>query len=267
MEAVATVSSTSQIQTTKAPGHWVLARLGKRVLRPGGVAGTRALLDNLQIWKHDHVVEFAPGLGLTAEMILNCGPASYTAVERDAPSAARLQKLIGKKGTVVNADAQDTGLQSRSATKLVGEAMLSMHRVDVKRSIMAEASRLLVPGGAYGIHELVLTPGNAPQRVRSKLARGMSSAIHHGVAPISTDEWCGLLEEQGLLPADIHYVPFRLLEPSRLIADEGITGAAKFALNLVKDADARRRVMEMRRGFEEVRNYLSAIVIVSRKRG
>ncbi len=267
MEAVATLSHQSDIQTLKAPGHWVLARLGKRVLRPGGVGGTKALLNKLQIWDHDKVVEFAPGLGLTAEMILGKCPATYTAVERDTPSAIRLRKQIGERGQVINANAQDTGLPAMSATKVVGEAMLSMHPVHIKRSIIEEASRLLVPGGYYGIHELVLTPGNAPQSVRRKLARGMSSAIHHGVAPISTDEWCGLLEDQDLVPVDIQYVPFKLLNPGRLISDEGLTGAAKFGLNLLRNRDARQRVLEMRQVFGEFRNYLSAIVIVARKRG
>ncbi len=31
----------------KMPGHWLLAKLGKRVLRPGGLALTRAMLDRL----------------------------------------------------------------------------------------------------------------------------------------------------------------------------------------------------------------------------
>ena len=29
------------LKTEKMPGHWVLARLGKRVLRPGGMELTR----------------------------------------------------------------------------------------------------------------------------------------------------------------------------------------------------------------------------------
>ena len=32
------------LKTEKMPGHWVLARLGKRVLRPGGMELTRLML-------------------------------------------------------------------------------------------------------------------------------------------------------------------------------------------------------------------------------
>lgn len=49
----------------KLPGHWLLARMGKRVLRPGGLELTHRLLDVLSIDGDDDVVEFAPGLGIT----------------------------------------------------------------------------------------------------------------------------------------------------------------------------------------------------------
>ena len=50
----------------KMPGHWLLAKMGKRVLRPGGLELTRRLLSELAVTAVDDVVEFAPGLGITA---------------------------------------------------------------------------------------------------------------------------------------------------------------------------------------------------------
>ncbi|RIK71873.1 MAG: methyltransferase type 11, partial [Planctomycetota bacterium] len=74
----------------KLPGHWLLAKMGKRVLRPGGVALTRRLLDALAISEADDVVEFAPGLGFTARLALDRRPRSYTAVERDRDAARQV---------------------------------------------------------------------------------------------------------------------------------------------------------------------------------
>ena len=54
-----------QDNTHKMPGHWLLAKLGKRVLRPGGLELTRVMLKRLDIQSCDAVVEFAPGLGVT----------------------------------------------------------------------------------------------------------------------------------------------------------------------------------------------------------
>ena len=73
----------SELDVAKMPGHWLLAHLGKRVQRPGGLKLTRALVDELAAEPADEVVEFAPGLGVTARMILQRGP-RYTGVERDA---------------------------------------------------------------------------------------------------------------------------------------------------------------------------------------
>ena len=40
------------LKTEKMPGHWVLARLGKRVLRPGGMQLTRRLLEAASNSRH-----------------------------------------------------------------------------------------------------------------------------------------------------------------------------------------------------------------------
>jgi hypothetical protein len=37
------------LDASKIPGHWLLARPGKRVLRPGGLELTRQLLETLDI--------------------------------------------------------------------------------------------------------------------------------------------------------------------------------------------------------------------------
>src|SRR3546814_9934488 len=71
------------LEASRMPGHWLLARLGKRVLRPGGVEITEQLLAATAIGSSDDVVEVAPGLGATTRRILAAGPASYTGVDRD----------------------------------------------------------------------------------------------------------------------------------------------------------------------------------------
>ena len=64
-------------------GHWVLAAMGKRVLRPGGKELTEKLIDSLNITSSDDIVEFAPGLGFTAELALKRKPHSYIGVEME----------------------------------------------------------------------------------------------------------------------------------------------------------------------------------------
>jgi hypothetical protein len=83
-----------ELQAGKMPGHWLLARLGKRVLRPGGRQMTRRMVEALNIQPGDAVIEFAPGLGETARLTLKRKPASYTAVERDKDAAVLVERVL-----------------------------------------------------------------------------------------------------------------------------------------------------------------------------
>ena len=109
----------SQRPASNAPGHWVLARVGKKVLRPGGLELTLQMLSEAKL-TGSRVVEYAPGLGRTASEILAARPASYTGVDKDPVAAKHVRELVGTRGTVINADAADTGLESGSADVVVG---------------------------------------------------------------------------------------------------------------------------------------------------
>jgi hypothetical protein len=64
---------------------------------------------------------------------------------------------------------------------------------------------------------------------------------------------------------DVVTAPMALLQPRRLIADEGPFGALRFAKNVVTHRDARRRVLRMRRTFRKHRDRLTAVAIVAHK--
>ncbi|QYJ14428.1 hypothetical protein Rxycam_00224 [Rubrobacter xylanophilus DSM 9941] len=254
------------VRPEKMPGHWLLARLGKRVLRPGGVEATRWMLDELGIGERDDVVEFAPGVGATAQMVLERDPASYTGVERDREAARRVAEILhgNRRGCVVG-DAGATGLASGCASVVFGEAMLTMQREVQKRRIAGEAYRLLRPGGRYGIHELCLVPeeidGGTKEEIREKLSR----TVRVGARPLTPGEWQALLESCGFEVTRCTLFPMRLLEPGRILRDEGPAGALRFAANLLRDRKARERVLAMRHIFRRYRSHIAAIVLVARK--
>jgi SAM-dependent methyltransferase len=257
----------TELDAAKMPGHWLLARLGKRVLRPGGLKLTRALLDGLAIGPDDAVVEFAPGLGVTARMILQRRPRHYTAIERDAKAAQWTARQLpsNPEVTVAVGRADRTSLPAASASVVIGEAMLSMQTAEHKRLIAAEAFRVLRPGGRYGIHELAIVPGDMPADEKRAIDWELSSAIHVGARPLPIQEWKALLEGVGFRVVAIDLAPMHLLRPLRLLQDEGVVGTLRLAKNLVVDGPARRRVLAMRQVFERYQRNLSAIYIVAQK--
>jgi len=261
------------LSAAKMPGHWLLARLGKKVLRPGGLDLTRRMLDFLEIGPSDRIVEFAPGLGGTARLALASDPLSYTAIERDAAAAAGVRKWLevgptaDRERLVKTGLAQKTGLPDGQASVVYGEAMLSMQSDEAKREIVREAFRVLAPGGRYGIHELCIGPDDLPDARMETIRHSITEAIHHRAVPLPVREWVELIESEGFEVFARVGAPMALLEPARLIKDEGIMGALRFGWRVLNDAPARARVLKMRRTFRRYRENMAAVCLVARKTG
>jgi SAM-dependent methyltransferase len=250
----------------KMPGHWVLARMGKRVLRPGGLELTHQLLAELAIAAKDDVVEFAPGLGVTARLTLANNPRSYKAIERDRDAAAAVERYLeGPTQQCRLGTAEETHLADASATVVYGEAMLSMQPDSTKTRIISEAARVLKPGGRYGIHELCLVPDNVDKAIGQAISRELSDEIHVGVRPLTVSEWRNLLAAAGLKVIAQHTAPMHLLEPARIIRDEGFLRALRFAWNVATHRAARQRVLKMRRVFRKYSRHLAAVALVANK--
>ncbi|MGV0626972.1 class I SAM-dependent methyltransferase [Mycolicibacter minnesotensis] len=251
-------------KTADLPGHWLFARLGKRVLRPGGLELTHRMLVDAQVPGAD-VVELAPGLGRTAREILDCGSSTYTGVEADENAAGVVRSIVGTRGKVVTGEASATGLAADSADVVVGEAMLTMQTNAHKAEIIAEAYRVLRPGGRYAIHEMVLVPNDVPDSVKDEVRTALARSIKVNARPLTAAEWSELLTGAGFTVEKIGYAPMALLEPQRLVADEGLIGALRFVFNVLRDSDARARVRNMRATFRRHRDNMAAIEVIAAK--
>lgn len=247
----------------KMQGHWVLARAGKRVLRPGGLALTRRMIEALSISSEDSVVEFAPGMGVTARVVLHRKPLQYWGVERDPAAAARLEVILPRgPAQIVGAQAEHSGLPGACASVVYGEAMLSMQTTEQKGRILSEARRLLAAGGRYGIHELCLRPDRISEAVRREIEAEMSKEIHVGVQPLCCCEWKQLLEQHGLKVIWCGEADLDLLEPRRMLQDEGMFRCLKIACNVLLDSVLRERILAIRAIFRRYREHLGAVSIV-----
>lgn len=253
---------------THLQGHWLLARIGKHVLRPGGKKLTERMLANADIAGKD-VVEFAPGLGLTTRAILERDPKSYRGVDRDPQVVDIISKLTSEKATIpascVQRDAADTGLESNSADVVIGEAMLTMQTERGKQAIIGEAFRLLRAGGTYSIHELGLQPDNLDESVKDEVRKALARSIKVNARPLTEQEWRELLEAEGFEVLWRGKEPMALLDMKRNIADEGIGGVLRILRNVLGNKDIRARVLNMKRTFDKYSNELTGIAFVVRK--
>lgn len=248
-------------------GHWILARLGKRVLRPGGRELTNKMIEGLNIKGDDDLLEFAPGLGFTASLACAKNPRSYTGVDRNKEALSLANKSIHHPNKrMILADASDTGLPSESATKVYGEAMLTMQSKLQKKAIVEEAARVLKPGGYYGMHELSLYPDDLSEDIKRALYRDLSLHIKVNARPLTTKEWTELLESAGFTIVAVNHNPMYLLEAKRMVQDEGVLRTLKIAFNLLTHPTYFKRVKRMRATFRHYYSHMQAIAIIARKR-
>lgn len=254
------------LDVSRMPIYALLSHLGKRVVRPGGVGLTRQMLDLLNIQPSDEVVEFAPGVGATAKITLSRDPARYTAIERDEASARLTSRYLkGPNQECVIGRAEQTGLPDASATVVYGEAMLAMQTTSNQERVIAEAVRILKPGGKYGIHEPCLIPNDVDEATKIEIERALFDVTHVAARPGTQSEWCKLLEEAGLQVTGQATAGFGLLSPPRLLRDEGPLGTLKLIRNVLRDKVARRRVLAMRSVLRRYRHSLGSIAIVAVK--
>lgn len=258
----------ADLDISKMPGHWLLARMGKRVLRPGGIELTQQMLGALDIGRDDRVIELAPGLGATTRLTLAREPSAYTGIERDEAAAASVRRLLHDPAyQCLTGTAADTGLGGESATVVYGEAMLTMQTPTQKKAIVREAFRVLAPGGRYGIHELGLAPDDLSQEVKDQVQRELSEAVRVGARPLTLAEWRAVLQAEGFEVEFEATAPMHLLEPKRLVKDEGPAGVARILFNVLRTPAARRRIVGMRAVFRKHRSILCAVTLVARKPG
>jgi SAM-dependent methyltransferase len=223
------------------------------------------MIEALNIGLSDAVIEFAPGLGTTARLALKHNPATYTAVERDNDAAALVNRYFhGSQHRCVVGFAENTGLPSATATVVYGEAMLSMQPDSHKSQIVREAFRLLRAGGRYAIHELCLIPDELDESIKLNIHDDLAAAIHHGTLTIA--EWRDLLESEGFSVQTEVHAPMNLLRPWRIVRDEGMFGALRFAFNLFRNRPARRRILAMRQVFAKYQACLAAVMLIAHKR-
>ena len=176
-----------------------------------------------------------------------------------------MRELVGTQGTVINADAADTGLESGSADVVVGEAMLTMQGEKSKKAIISEAVRLLAPGGRYAIHELAVQPDTIDEELHTQIRKDLARAIHVNARPLTCAQWSQLLEECGLVVDSVHTAPMALLDFSRNIRDEGFAQTLRIIRNVLSDRELRARVLGMRKTFRTYQQWMCGVAIVAHK--
>lgn len=129
---------------------------------------------------------------------------------------------------------------------------------------MAEAARVLAPGGRYAIQELALACDEHGEEA-AEVQREMSRKIHVGVRIHTLPVWVHLLERHGFVVDDVLTGPMRPLEPGRLLRDEEASGLLRFCFNALREPGALERVCAMRANFHRSAPLIAFLAIVAHR--
>ncbi len=175
------------------------------------------------------------------------------------------QRITGNNISFIKGNAAHTDLPDESKDKVFGEALLTMQADHRKAEIVREAHRILKKGGLYAIHELGLFPGDMGEHLKSTIQRDLALSIKVNARPLTEHEWAKLLNNEGFSIVKTEFKPMCLLEPARMIDDEGFFRTLKIGFNILVTPQARKRIVQMRSTFKKHRMHMNAIGIIAQK--
>lgn len=113
---------------------------------------------------------------------------------------------------------------------------------------------------------MAFTPDDIdPERAES-IADELTRRVKVDVTPLTTAGWIDLVEQAGFEVTGRFTAPLRLLEPPRVLADEGPIGAARFVSRVARRPDARRRMLAMRSAMRRNRDHPQACGLIAVRR-
>lgn len=243
------------------PGHIFLAKMGKKLLRPGGRRATEALYALADLKEGERVCEIATNRAITAmELVRRFGvhvdgvdaSEEFLSVARRTVAACGLEESIRLH---VGAG-HELPFEEGAFDAVVAEAVITMLPPHRKAETLAEAVRVLKPGGRLVIHELAWA-----DQPDADIHKALVRAIRHGASPLTVENWKLLATQSGFGGTIVRTGMMSLMSPRGLIRDEGVFGVLRIATNVLRTPGAFARFKEMAGFFRRHHRQLRYIVL------
>lgn len=254
----------STLNFETATGHQVMAAAGKKILRPGGKAATEQLFEWANFQPGETVLELAASFGYSAIALAQQYGVRVVGIEKNPDSVARACANIRAAGLedqvqVIEGDIFHLEQIPEQFDYVLAEAILTMQSVPSKQKVLEGIGDRLKSGGKFLSHEL-LANGR-----EDEIHRTLAAAIRVNSTPLSEANWIDAVETVGLQVAQHQTGPMGLLNPARILRDEGWRDALKFFWNVLTQPKVRDRVLTMRRVFQQYKRELGYIIICAAK--
>ncbi len=262
MTHATTTHSTLNFET--ATGHQVMAAAGKKILRPGGKAATAQLFQWAAFQPGDRVLELAASFGHSAIALAQQYGVQVIGIEKNPASVARARLNIQAAGLagqvqVLEGDVFRLEELSEQFDYVLAEAILTMQSLPAKRQILHGVCDRLKPGGKFLSQELL-----ARDRA-DEIHRALAATLRANSTPLSEADWIDTCEAAGLQVVQCRTGKMELLNPTRIIQDEGLRDGLKFCWTVLTQAPVRQRLLPIRRVFQQYCQELGYIVLCAER--
>jgi predicted O-methyltransferase YrrM len=250
-------NQTVNLQT--ATGHQVMAAAGKKILRPGGKAATEQLLQWANFQPGEMVLELAASFGYSAIALAQRYGVRVVGVEKNPDSVARAQANIRAAGLdgqveVIEGDVFHLERIPEQFDYVLAEAILTMQSVPGKVKILQGVCDRLKPGGKFLSHELMARDHE------EEIHQALAATLRANSTPLSPANWQKAMAEAGLTLVKQQTGSMELLTPARVIQDEGVVDAVRFAWNVITHPPIRQRLLPIRQVFKQYEQDLGYIL-------
>lgn len=243
-----------------ASGHQLLAAAGKTTLRPGGRVATEQLFEWANFQSGETVLELASSFGDSAIALAQRYNLHVVGIEKNPESVARARANVAAAGLsdqiqMIEGDVFHLDRLTEQFDYVLAEAILTMQSPSGKTKILQGIHARLKPGGKFLSHELAVDDREA------EIHRALAEAIRVNATPLSEANWIDACEAAGLSVRLHQRGAMSLLNPRQMLRDEGIIGTARIAWNVLTQPLLRKRVLAMRRVFQQYQQDLGYIIL------
>lgn len=255
---------TQTINFETATGHQVMAAAGKKILRPGGKAATEQMFEWAGFKPGETVLELAASFGYSAIALAKRYGVRVVGVEKNPASVARARANIQTAGLeaqvqVLEGDIFHLEQVPGQFDYVLAEAILTMQSAPGKAKILQGIHDRLNPGGKFLSHELLVNDREA------EIHRALAAAIRVNATPLSEVDWISAYETAGLHVLNHQTGAMGLLNPTRIIQDEGWIDGIKFFWNALRHRQIRDRILTMRQVFKRYKQELGYIIFCAKR--
>lgn len=226
---------------------------------------TQQLLRLANLKPGETVLEVAASFGETAIALSKQFGVRVIGIEKSPDSVVRARANIEAAGVtslvkVIEGDIFQLDRISEQFDYVLAEAILTMQSPIGKAKALRNIHDRLKPNGRFLSHELMVRSDR-----EAEIHQALAQTLRVNSAPLTEARWIEAFETAGLNVLQYQIGEMGLLDPTRLIKDEGWLDAARFFWNLLTQTQLRQRILAMRKIFQQYKQDLGYITLIAVK--